>query len=46
VNLFIGSEASIVVNGVKVKLTQTTDYPWSGDVTLRVDPERRWRRAS
>jgi len=40
VNLFIGSEASIVVNGVKVKLTQTTDYPWSGDVTLRVDPER------
>jgi len=40
VNLFIGSEANIVVNGVKVKLTQTTDYPWSGDVTLRVDPER------
>jgi len=40
VNLFIGSEANLVVNGVKVKLTQTTDYPWSGDVTLRVDPER------
>jgi len=40
VNLFIGSEANIVVNGVKVKLTQTTDYPWNGDVTLRVDPER------
>jgi uncharacterized protein len=40
VNLFIGSEANIVVNGVKVRLTQTTDYPWSGDVTLRVDPER------
>ena len=40
VNLFIGSEANLVVNGVKVKLTQTTDYPWTGDVTLRVDPER------
>jgi uncharacterized protein len=40
VNLFIGSEANIIVNGVKVKLTQTTEYPWSGDVTLRVDPER------
>src|SRR5262245_4351990 len=40
VNLFIGSEANIVVNGVKVKLTQTTEYPWSGDVTLRVDPEK------
>jgi len=40
VNLFIGSEANIVVKGVKVKLTQTTDYPWNGTITLRVDPKR------
>lgn len=26
-------------NGVSVRLSLTTDYPWAGDVTVRVDPE-------
>jgi hypothetical protein len=40
VNLFAGSHASLSVEGVPVKLKQTTHYPWSGDVTITLDPER------
>jgi len=43
VNLFIGSRAQIALEGEKGKrlsLTQTTSYPWDGDVRLTVDPER------
>jgi len=40
VNLFVGSEARLAVSGTVVRLRQETDYPWSGRVTLRVDPER------
>jgi uncharacterized protein len=38
VNLFIGSEASITVSGVPVKIRQQTNYPWDGRVTILVDP--------
>ena len=34
VNLFVGSTATIQ----NVTLTQQTDYPWNGHITLRVDP--------
>jgi DUF1680 family protein len=40
VNLFVGSEASVTVGGRAVRLTQQTGYPWRGDVTVRVDPDR------
>jgi DUF1680 family protein len=40
VNLFIGSEANITVKGVPVKITQVTNYPWAGKVTVHVDPQR------
>jgi hypothetical protein len=40
VNLFIGSEASLAIGSTKARITQRTDYPWQGRVTLRVDPER------
>jgi DUF1680 family protein len=43
VNLFIGSRAQIALDGEKpnpLSLTQTTTYPWDGDVRLAVDPER------
>jgi len=39
VNLFIGSDAEIKVNEEKVRLRQTTNYPWDGKVTINVDPE-------
>ena len=38
VNLYMGSSATIDVAGTRVRLEQTTDYPWSGNVSLRVLP--------
>lgn len=38
INLYIGSETDIDVNGSQVKLKQTSNYPWDGDVTVNVDP--------
>jgi hypothetical protein len=40
VNLFIGSEATFTVGDTALRLTQQTDYPWQGRVTISVDPER------
>lgn len=37
VNLFIGSEARIPVKLDTVSLTQKTDYPWDGNVTVEVN---------
>ncbi|MCH5223051.1 MAG: glycoside hydrolase family 127 protein [Muribaculaceae bacterium] len=39
VNLYVQSDAEIQTNNNKVKLTQTTDFPWKGDVSLLVQPE-------
>ncbi|MBQ8656233.1 MAG: glycoside hydrolase family 127 protein [Prevotella sp.] len=36
VNLFAGNTATIQVGGKDVELEQTTNYPWDGDVTIRV----------
>jgi DUF1680 family protein len=38
VNLFAQSEAVATVAGSSVKITQKTDYPWSGLVKLTVSP--------
>ena len=35
-----GSEASATLGARTVKLTQTTDYPWKGDVSLAVAPDQ------
>ncbi len=39
VNLFISSLARVSTIGGEVVLKQETDYPWSGDVKIRVDPD-------
>jgi len=36
-NLFIGSTAKIQLGGQPVRLQQTTDYPWNGNVRIVVD---------
>ena len=36
VNLFISNKATVDINGKKVSLTQTTDYPWDGVVDIVV----------
>jgi DUF1680 family protein len=39
VNLFMANRSNLNVNGKTVALTQSTNYPWSGDVTLNVSPK-------
>lgn len=40
VNLFIGSEVTIKnVAGTDVQMVQETDYPWSGDAAITVNPK-------
>ncbi len=40
VNLFIGSTVKVDhFAGTSVQMVQTTDYPWSGNVSLTVNPE-------
>ena len=40
VNLFIGSIVTVEdVAGTNVKMVQVTDYPWSGDVSITVNPK-------
>jgi DUF1680 family protein len=45
VNLFLGNQASLKVNGRDVELSQTTDYPWNGDIALEVKKNRAGRFA-
>lgn len=37
VNLFLSNSSSLMVAGKKVALTQTTGYPYCGDVSIKVD---------
>ena len=37
VNLFLSNKSSLTVGGKKVALSQATEYPWNGDITLTVD---------
>ena len=38
VNLYAAGESNITLADAKVKLTQKTNYPWDGKITLTVDP--------
>lgn len=40
VNLYIGSNGNINVDGTNVELTQKTEYPWDGAVKMTVNPEQ------
>ena len=40
VNLYAQGEATATVASNKVKLEQTTEYPWNGKIKLRVTPEK------
>lgn len=40
VNLYIGSNGTVNVDGTKVELTQKTEYPWDGAVKLTVNPAK------
>lgn len=38
--LYVGSDAETSFDGVDVAVSQETEYPWDGEVTVDVDPER------
>ncbi len=40
VNLFVGSKAKIQLAGHTVRVSQTTDYPWSGNLRIAIEPAR------
>ena len=37
VNLFLSNKSNLSVAGKKVSLSQATEYPWNGDITVGVD---------
>lgn len=37
VNLYVGSDAEVDLEGQAVKVSQTTNYPWDGKITLKVE---------
>lgn len=39
VNLYVGSRGRVTVDGVGMRLSQTTDYPWDGTVRLELAPD-------
>ena len=40
VNLFVGSKASMRMNGSAVSVRQSTRYPWNGNVKIEVEPSQ------
>lgn len=40
VNLYVGSEAEVDLEGNPVKISQTTDYPWDGKVVITVQTDK------
>lgn len=39
VNLFMGNTSDLKVEGKNLKLVQSTEYPWNGDIRLDVTPK-------
>jgi DUF1680 family protein len=40
IHLYGGIEAGVAIGDQKVRIRETSDYPWSGDIRIAVDPER------
>lgn len=40
VNLYVGSKATVEIQGQPVRLIQQTNYPWDGDIRLTVETEQ------
>ena len=40
VNLFIQSSSNINMAGTTVNISQATDYPWDGKITISISPEK------
>ena len=40
VHLYGGNSAELTLDGTKVAIRQTTDYPWDGSIRIAIDPEK------
>ncbi len=40
VNLYMGNNSKLNISGTKVEVSQTTNYPWDGDVSIEINPEK------
>lgn len=40
VNLFVGSNTTVTMNGVPVAVKMQTNYPWDGKMAIEIDPEK------
>jgi len=40
VNLFMGNTSKIALDVTNVEITQTTEYPWKGEVAININPEK------
>ncbi|WP_167618758.1 glycoside hydrolase family 127 protein [Maribellus sediminis] len=40
VNLYVGSTAEMKVGNTKLELVQHTNYPWDGNIEMKVQPEK------
>lgn len=38
VNLYIGSKTNLIINKTKISLQQETNYPWQGDINIKINP--------
>ncbi len=45
VNLFLASRATVELNGQRVRVVQQTEYPWTGEIGISVEPEQPTRFA-
>lgn len=46
VNLFIGSSADVRLNGKQeIKISQTSNYPWDGAISFKIDPVKKTKFA-
>ena len=41
INLYISSNADIIVNQKKIEIIQQTGYPWDGKINITVNPEKK-----
>lgn len=41
VNMYAANQSNVAMNTNKVHLSQETDYPWSGGITLKVNPDKK-----
>ncbi|MBQ8422774.1 MAG: glycoside hydrolase family 127 protein [Coprobacter sp.] len=41
VNLFVANSSTLKLGGKKVEITQSGNYPWSGDMAITISPQKR-----